>query len=118
MKLNERYPNLIAKITEPVYDVRDLVVVDENYDDVDSDEFDVFEPDEYNFLVYVTERVQDTLGEEAMARLVTRLEAEALFENFFASEPDMYGIKAQMEEEGVAHRIVAIIEEEFMCSNA
>ncbi len=115
MRLNERYPNLIAKITEPVYDVRDLVVVDENYDDVDSDEFDVFEPDEYNFLVYVTERVQHAIGAEAMARLIARLEAEARFENFFASEPDMYGIKAAMDEEGVAHRIAEIIEEEIMC---
>ncbi len=114
MTLETIYPKLIAKITEPVYDIRDLVVVDENYDDVDSDEFDVFETDEYNFLIYVTERVQDVLGEEKMLQLVARLEQHSAFENFFAPEHDMYGVKCEMDEETIAREIVALIEEELV----
>ena len=115
MSLETTYPKLIAKITEPVYDLRDLVVVDENYDDVDSDEFDVFESDEYNFLIYVTERVQNVLGEEKMQQLIAKLEEDSRFENFFAAEPDMYGIKCEMDEETIAKEIVTLIEEEFVC---
>ncbi len=114
MKLEERYPGLIAKITEPVYDVRDLVVVDENYDDIDSDEFDIFEPDEYNFLVYVTQRVQDALGEADMYTLVEKLKNYTEFENFFAPERDMYGLKANLSEEDIAHKIITLIEEEIL----
>jgi len=115
MGLETTYPNLIAKITEPVYDIRDLVVVDENYDDVDSDEFDVFEPDEYNFMVYVTERVQDALGEEKMQRLVEKLGTYEKFENFFAAESDMYGLQCDMDEETIASEIVSLIEKELLC---
>ena len=115
MSLETTYPKLIAKITEPVYDIRDLVVVDENYDDVDSDEFDVFEPDEYNFLIYVTERVQDVLGDEKMQQLITKLEQHSRFENFFAAEHDMYGVKCEMDEETIAKEIVSLIEEELVC---
>jgi len=115
MSLEKNYPNLVTKISEPVYDIRDLVVVDENYDDIDSDEFDIFEPDEYNFIVYVTERVQDVLTEEKMQLLVEKLGSYEKFENFFAAEPDMYGIKCDMDEETIAKEIVSLIEEELLC---
>jgi len=113
MSLKKRYPKLMAKLNEPVYEIRDLVVADENYNDVDSDEFDIFEPDEYNFIVYVTERVQQAIGSEQMNRLIKKLEAHAAFENFFAPEADMYGIRADLDEEGVADTIVRLIEEEL-----
>jgi hypothetical protein len=115
MSLEKNYPNLIAKITEPVYDIRDLVVVDENYDDVDSDEFDVFEPDEYNFLIYVTERVQQALGEDKLQSLIKKLQTHEKFETFFASESDMYGVKCNLDEESIAEEIISLIEEELKC---
>ncbi len=114
MSLETTYPKLMAKITEPVYDIRDLVVVDENYDDIDSDEFDVFEPDEYNFLVYVTERVQKILGEEKMQELLQKLQNHGQFENFFAPEQDMFGVKCDMDEETIATEIVTMIEKELL----
>ena len=114
MSLEKSYPKLMAKITEPVYDIRDLVVVDENYDDVDTDEFDVFEPDEYNFLIYVTERVQDVLGKEKIEQLINKLEQSDRFDNFFAAEDDMYGVKSDMDEETIAREIVTLIEEELV----
>lgn len=115
MKLEDHYPNLLAKIDEEVESLRDLVVVDENYDDVDSDEFDIFEPDEYNFLVYVTERVQNAIGKEKFPQIVQKIESSALFENFYASEPDMYGVKTDLDEEGIAKKILELIEEELSC---
>jgi len=115
MKIATLCPNLIAKIDEPVEEIRDLVVVDENYDDVDSDEFDIFDPEEYNFIVYVTERVQDVLGETGMQKLVEKLENGAVFEDFYAPEIDMYGVKSEGREEDVAQKILALIEEEAAC---
>ena len=118
MSLQELCPNLIAQMDEEVDELRDLVVVDENYDDIDSDEFDIFDPQEYNFLVYVTERVQQVLGEEKMASLAEKIASRGLFEEFYASEPDMYGVRAEGDEEEVARQIVRLIEEELMCSEA
>ncbi len=115
MKIAELYPNLIAKIDEPVEEIRDLVVVDENYDDVDSDEFDIFDPEEYNFIAYVTERVQDVIGEEGMQRLIQKLENSAVFEDFYAPEIDMYGVKSEGDETDIAKKILALIEEEAAC---
>jgi hypothetical protein len=116
MSLKEQFPSLLEKIEDQVFEVRDLVVVDENYDDIDTDEFDVFDPEEYNFLVYVTERVQEALGEERFERFLKRLEAEERFESFFAHERDMYGLKTEgMSEEDIAMLIAAIAEEEMRC---
>ncbi|RUM66796.1 MAG: hypothetical protein DSZ05_03735 [Sulfurospirillum sp.] len=115
MGLETTYPKLMAKITDPVYEIRDLVVVDENYDDIDSEELDVFEPDEYNFLVYVTPRVQEAVGEKNMQRLIQMLGAHEKFGNFFAPEIDMYGLQSDMDEEAIAHEIVSLIDRELVC---
>jgi len=116
MSLNERFPALVEKIEEGLFEIRDLVVVDENYGDVDSDEFDVFDPEEYNFLVYVTERVQNALGADRFDKFLKRLESEERFETFFAHERDMYGVKTEgMSEEDIANLIATIAEEEMRC---
>ncbi len=114
MSLQAQFPALLAEIEDTVFEIRDLIVVDENYDDIDSDEFDVFDPEEYNFLVYVTERVQQALGEERFDRFLKRLEEDGRFETFFAHERDMYGLKADgMSEEEIAAHIAAVAEEEI-----
>ncbi len=113
MSLEQQYPNLISKIEEKVYDIRDLVVVDENYDDIDSDEFDVFDPSEFNFLIYLTQRVQDALGSDKLQNVVNRLSNAKEFETFFASEEDLYGVKSALDEEGVAKAVIDIVEREL-----
>ena len=117
MSLEKEYPKIVAKLEnrEFVEDVRDLIVVDENYDDIDSDEFDVFDPSDYNFMIYITERLQKVLTEEGMTKLITLLDGVEGFETFFAHEIDMYGVMAPGgNEEGIARMILNRIEKELV----
>jgi uncharacterized protein YgfB (UPF0149 family) len=53
MSIKEKYPKLFEKIEDKefVEDLNDLVNVDVNYDDEDSEEVDVFDPEDYNYIV-------------------------------------------------------------------
>ncbi len=117
MNLEKEYPKLFKELKDKIFveTPRDLIVVDENYDDIDSDEFDVFDPSDYNFLIYITPRVQEILGEDGLNKLTKKLENDKRFEDFFASEIDMYGIKViNTDEETIETMILKLIEEEIV----
>jgi hypothetical protein len=110
MNLESDFPRLLAGIDEEITDVRELVVIDVNYDDVDSDEFDVFDPSDYNFLVYVTERVQEVLGEQRLKSVLELLEKSDDFKDFYINEIDMYGVMTDLEEEEIAKKFLEAME--------
>ena len=110
MSLKDEFPKIYDKLESEYDELRYLVVVDENYYDIDSDEFDAFNPEDYNYIVYVTERIQGILGDEGMQKLVDILENENIFEDFLATDIDNYGVKSDLDEEGVAKRILEIVE--------
>jgi len=114
MNLKEKFPKLMSKIDEDIDELRYLIVVDENYDDEDTDEFDIFDPDEYSHLVYINERVQNVLGKENIKKLIKIFENDKTFENFIAGEIDNYGIKSSMNEDEIAEYIINIIEEKII----
>lgn len=113
MSLKTAYPKTMEKLqNEEIDEIRKLIVVDENYDDIDSDEFDVFDPSEYNYLVYITQRLQDVLGKEKLEKLIERLDESEEFQSFYANEIDMYGVMTAMEnEEKIAQTILTKVEE-------
>ncbi len=115
MSLKNDYPALISKIEETIDDIRDLVVVDENYDDVDSDEFDIYDPSEFNFLIYLTERVQNVLEGDQLVNIINNLSVAEEFETFYASEEDMYGVYSGLDEDGVARVVLDAVEKEISC---
>ncbi len=110
MSLKSKYPNLLSKIDEDIDESRFLVTVDINYDDEDSDEFDIFDPQEYNYLVYINERVQNALGEEKMQKLIQELEKLDIFENFINDDIDLYGVYSQKDEEEIVEEVLKTIE--------
>jgi hypothetical protein len=114
MNIKEKFPKLLSKIDEDIDELRYLVVVDENYDDEDTDEFDVFDPEEYSHIIYIDERVQNALGEDGMNKLIDILENESDFEEFIASEIDNYGVKSPKSEEEIAEYIINLIEEKVI----
>ena len=114
MSLEKKYPKLLSKIDEDIDEMRYLIVVDENYDDVDTDEFDVFSPEDYSHLVYIDERVQEVIGEEKMQELISILENDKTFENFIDNEIDNYGVKSSMSEDEIAEYILQIIEDRLV----
>ena len=110
--LRSKYPNIFATLDEDVDEVRFLVVIDKNFDDVDSDEFDAIDTEDYNYLVYVTERLQNVLGEQGMVSFIKTLEAHKDVDLFFLSDVDLYGIQTNLSEEDIAKMLLDIAEVE------
>ncbi len=114
MKINieKEYPNIAKVIEEKDLDeLRYFVVVDENYADIDDEELDVYDPEDYNYLVYVTERLSSVLKEEGLKELIGRLYELKEFESFLDSEIDLYGVKSQLDGDKIAKTVLAIIDE-------
>ena len=109
--LRSTYPKLFSKVDNEIDEIRYLVVVDKNFDDVDSDEFDAIDPEDYNYLVYVTERLQAVLGEEGMVTFIKLLEAHKDVALFYLSDVDIYGIQTKLEDDGIAHMVLEIVED-------
>jgi len=110
-KLKQSCPKLFKKLNEEVTELRYLLVIDENYDDDDSDEFDAIDPEDYNYLIYTTELLQSTIGEPAMIELVKKLEGDKNISEFYLSDIDLYGIQTQLDEEGIAEMVLHSVEE-------
>jgi len=83
--------------------------VDENYEDYDSEEFD-FDFEEYNFILYIAEPIQEALGEEKMSELLVKLSENKVFENFRADEIDLYGVKTALTQQELESLILNQIE--------
>jgi len=110
MNLSETYPKLFAQLDDEEMELRHLLSIDENELDYDSEEFE-FDVDEFNYIVYVAEPVQQILGEEKMQTLIETLADDTqMFENFFASELDLYGVKSSHENEKITSHILDTIE--------
>ena len=109
--IEKSYPKLFKQIPEDISALRYLLVVDENYNDDDTDEFDAIDPEDYNYLVYVTDMLQEVMGEEKMVAFVKALEARTEVEEFYLSEIDLYGMQTKLSEEGIAKMILGIVEE-------
>jgi len=108
--LRSTYPKLFSKVDDEIDELRYLLVIDENFNDVDSDEFDAIDPEDYNYLVYVTERLQEALGEEGMVTFIKVLEAHKDVALFYLSDVDLYGIQTDLDDEGIAKMILEIVE--------
>lgn len=109
--LQKSYPKLYEKLPEDVSELRYLLVIDVNYDDDDSDEFDAIDPEDYNFLLYVTDTLQEAVGEQTMIELVKRLKEHKDIEEFYLSEIDLYGIQTNLDEEAIGHMVLGSLEE-------
>jgi hypothetical protein len=106
----EKYPKLFQRVDDEIDALRYLLVIDENINDVDSDEFDAIDPEDYNYLIYLTDRLQEVMGEGVMVPFLKQLEAHPDVSLFYMSEIDLYGIQTDLDEEGIAAMILEIIE--------
>ena len=110
-ELQNRFPTLLSKLEDDIDELRYLVVIDENYEDIDDEEADVFDPNDYNFLVYITQRVSAALGQEGLESLYKTLESSNIFDSFLASEEDLYGVKSDMSEDNIAYAVLEVVED-------
>ncbi|MEA3419949.1 MAG: hypothetical protein U9Q90_11195 [Campylobacterota bacterium] len=111
--LKENYPKLFSRLSDDITELRYILVIDENYNDVDSDEFDAIDPEDYNFLVYLTDQLQDAMGEKVFASLPDKFSKLKAFDDFYASQEDLYGVMTALNEEGIAKAILGEIEKEL-----
>ncbi len=110
MNLQEKYPKLFEKLEDKEVELRHLLNVDENYEDYDSEEFE-FDVEEYNYVIYIAEPIQKALGSAKMEEFMVKLEAKSAFENFVASEIDLYGVKSALRGDEIASLILELVEE-------
>ena len=110
MSLPNRFPNIFDKLEDKELELRHLINVDENYEDYDSEEYE-FNFEEYNFVVYVAEPIQEILGQAKMEELMVKLSKNIAFENFRADDIDLYGIKTSLSEDEISTLLMNEINE-------
>ncbi len=108
--LEKNYPKLFKILPEDTTELRYLLVIDENYNDDDTDEFDAIDPEDFNYLLYVTDMLQEVVGEPVMIELVKSLKVHKDIEEFYLSDIDLYGIQTALDEEGIAHMTLGSLE--------
>ena len=110
MNLQEKYPKLFEKFEDKDIELRHLLNVDENYEDYDSEEYE-FDHEDYNYVIYISELIQNALGEEKMEEFVVKFHDLDMFENFVASDMDLYGVKTTSSEEEIVENVLRLVED-------
>jgi hypothetical protein len=110
MNIETHYPKIFEKLEDKELELRHLLNVDENYEDYDSEEFD-FEPEEYNFIIYIADPIKEILGDESMQELMVKLNEKEAFTNFLPTEIDLYGVKTDLDEAEVTALVLTLVEE-------
>lgn len=109
--VKESYPKLFSRLPEDVEELRSLMVIDENENDGDVDELDEVDAEDYNYIVYLTETLQEIIGsEKEMIELIKKLDEREEFEDFFPSEIDLYGVRTELDDKRIAHAILDTLE--------
>ena len=109
--IEANYPKIFKTLPEDTTELRYLLVIDENYDDDDTDEFDAIDPEDFNYLVYVTDMLQEVVGEDAIVSMVKDLKVHKNIEEFYLSDVDLYGIQTALDEDGIADMVLGTLEE-------
>lgn len=109
-ELLERYPHLMALFDDEDLDERRyFVVVDPNVEE-EADEADVIDPTEYNWMVFLPERIREMLGEELFSRIPGELAKIEEFQDFFDAEEDLFGVQCDLDEETIAQTVLQVLD--------
>jgi hypothetical protein len=108
-QLMSDYPNLMSLFDEELDEHRFLVVVDENVEE-EADEADIFDPTEYNWIIYLPERVKEALGEERFSNIYDHLEGLEIVEDLMMDEEDLFGIRSSEDEERIVREVLGVLE--------
>jgi hypothetical protein len=109
VNLEKKYPKLFDKLEDKDVELRHLLSVDENYEDYDSEEFE-YDFEDYNYIIYIAEPIQNILGREKLEEFMVKLHDNSDFENFLASEIDLYAIKSHHAQDRVEEIVLEQIE--------
>ncbi len=110
MTLAQEYPKLFANFEDKELELRHLLSIDENYEDFDSEEYE-FDFEEYNYVIYIAESIQNVIGRDNMEELMVKLHDNDAFENFLATDIDIYGVKSNLTKEEISTLIISQVED-------
>ena len=110
MNLQKQYPKLFEKLEDKDVELRHLLSIDENYEDFDSEEYE-FDFEDYNYVIYIAEPIQKVLGEAKMQEFMVKLHDKETFENFLATEIDIYGVKTLLDQDDLTDLVLEQVEE-------
>jgi len=110
MNLQEQYPKLFENFEDKELEQRHLLSIDENYEDVDSEEYE-FDFEDYNYVIYIAEPIKQALGTAKLEELMVKLHDNEAFVNFLASDLDLYGLKTSLNTKEIVSLILNQVEE-------
>jgi hypothetical protein len=110
VKLKPHFPRLVEKLGDEDLELRHVLSVDENYYDFDSDEFE-YDPEDYNYIVYIAEPLQKLIGNEGLEALAKHLEGLDEVEDFAAGEADLFALKTDKDDAFLAECVLRFCEE-------
>jgi nucleotide-binding universal stress UspA family protein len=104
------YPNIMALLDDFIDEGRFLVVVDPNIEE-EADEADVFDPTEYNWMIFFPDRIKNALGDELFAKLSQKVEELDIVDEFFADDEDLFGVWSEASEDEITLAVLRVIDE-------
>ena len=108
--LKKDYPNLIQLFNDEDLDERRyFVVIDPNIEE-EADEADIFDPTEYNWMIFFPERVKETLGDELFGTLFSEIESLEIIEDILDDGDDLFGVLSKSDEEQISNQVMQILD--------
>jgi len=109
-ELKVEYPKLFDRLPKDTTELRYILIIDENFNDVDSDEFDAIDPEDFNYMVYITELLQESIGADIYEKLSDRYEQSSIFEDFYDAGGGLFGVMTKESEDGITRVFLSEIE--------
>jgi len=108
--LKSNFPNLIKLFDDEELDeIRYFVVVDPNIEE-EADEADVFDPTEYNWMIFFPERVKEYIGDEIFSTLGRELQSLEIFKDILDDDEDLYGVLCEESEEKIIEEVLKVLD--------
>ncbi len=108
--LKRDYPNLMKLFDDEDLDERRyFVVIDPNIEE-EADEADIFDPTEYNWMIFFPERVKETLGDELFGTLFSEIESLGIIEDILDDGDDLFGVLSKSDEEQISNQVMQILD--------
>ena len=108
--LKKDYPNLMQLFNDEDLDERRyFVVIDPNIEE-EADEADIFDPTEYNWMIFFPERVKEALGDELFGTLFSEIESLGIIEDILDDGDDLFGVLSKSDEEQIANQVMQILD--------
>lgn len=110
-RARELSPKMFEKLKREIFSVRELIVVDSNYEEEGGEEVGELNPSDFNYFVYIPEASREVIGDDGLVKLISMIESSGKFDNFIASEDDLFGVKSDLDEDIISEVLLGFMED-------